>query len=195
MKENPHNVPSPLVGKPLPHFDAQLLNDPEHLKGTSRRHPRESGDPAGRRHPRESGDPELNVLEKHRITDQDLVGHIALLNVWATWCISCRAEHSVLMHAAQTENVTIYGLDYKDSRPEALQWIKHYGNPYKAIIFDPKGTLAMELGVYGTPETFLIDKNGIIQYKYIGPVSPEAWSNDLLPKIKQLQRSVGRTSP
>jgi len=122
-----------------------------------------------------------------RFTNRQLQGQVSLLNVWATWCVSCRAEHSVLMAIAKTNQVPIYGLDYKDERQTAQRWLKVKGNPFKENIFDGHGRLAIDWGVYGTPETFIIDKKGIIRYKFIGPMSYEDWLDDILPRVKQLQ--------
>jgi len=120
------------------------------------------------------------------ISNHDLKGHVLLLNVFATWCLSCRAEHPVLMDIKNSKAVRIYGLDYKDSRKTALSWLKQYGNPYTKIIYDPDGRVGMNLGVYGTPETFIIDREGIVRYKYVGPMSPRAWRKQVLPRVKKL---------
>jgi len=124
------------------------------------------------------------------LSNQQFLGHISLLNVWATWCISCRAEHPILMEIAQSKEVALYGLDYKDDRKMAKQWLAKYGNPYQIIAFDPTGQLGIDLGVYGTPETFIIDQKGFVRFKYVGPISPTVWQDELLPKIKQLQNHV-----
>ncbi len=121
------------------------------------------------------------------ITNQVFLGHVSLLNVWATWCISCRAEHPVLMDIAQSNRVVLYGLNYKDDRNAAIDWLAKFGNPYRDIIFDHKGELAINFGVYGSPETFVIDRNGVIRYKYIGPISPTAWEEEILPVIEKLE--------
>lgn len=121
------------------------------------------------------------------VTEQQFKGHVSLLNVWATWCITCRAEHSVLMDIANSGAVMIYGLNYKDDPVAAKQWLKTYGNPYQDIIIDNRGTLAIDLGVYGSPETFIIDSHGIIRYKYIGAISPDVWRDKLLPEVKKWQ--------
>ena len=126
--------------------------------------------------------------ENVRITNKALIGHVSLLNVWATWCLACKAEHSVLMDMAKSQKVTIYGLDYKDTREDAKHWLSKRGNPYQKSIFDPAGTLAINFGVYGTPETFIIDKQGIIRYKYIGPISPETWQETILPLVELLEK-------
>lgn len=120
-------------------------------------------------------------------TAQDLHGHISLVNVWATWCISCRVEHPALMDIAQTNKIAIYGIDYKDQQSDAQQWLAQNGNPYKLVGFDGDGSTAINWGVYGTPETFIIDKNGIVRYKYVGPVSDEIWQEQLLPVVTKLE--------
>jgi len=122
-----------------------------------------------------------------KITQDDFKGKVTLLNVFATWCYSCRAEHAVLMDVhRQNDQINFIGLDYKDERTDALQWLKQLGNPYANIIFDPHGKLALDLGVYGTPETYVIDEKGIIRYKHIGPLSPDDWQEKVLPVIQRL---------
>ncbi len=123
------------------------------------------------------------------ITNQDLKGHVSLLNVFATWCLSCRAEHPVLMEIHNSHLVKIYGLNYKDQRQLAESWLIKFGNPYSEVIYDPKGTVGINLGVYGTPETFIIDAKGIIRYKYIGPISPEEWRDTIKPEVEKLKRA------
>lgn len=113
-------------------------------------------------------------------------GQIALLNVWASWCTSCAEEQVFLLRLAR-EKVAIYGLNYKDRPRDAKRWLREWGNPYRAIGIDREGKLAIDLGVYGTPETFLIDKKGIITYRHIGVVDETVWKRDFLPRIKQLQ--------
>ncbi len=122
---------------------------------------------------------------KKTLTQKQFLGHVSLLNVWATWCVSCHAEHLVLMDIARSKKVLIYGLNYKDDSNSARRWLKKYGNPYEAVISDEKGTLAIDFGVYGTPETFLIDGEGIIRYKYIGPVSLEVWQEKIAPEVER----------
>ena len=121
-------------------------------------------------------------------TEKDLNGKISLFNVWATWCESCRDEHSVLMDIERDYQIPIYGLDYKDQRLSAVQWLHQFGNPYKLVGFDGNGTVAIDWGVYGTPETFVIDKSGYIRYKFIGPLTIEAWRDELLPIVRKLQK-------
>lgn len=116
-----------------------------------------------------------------------LKGQVSLLNVWATWCLACRDEHQSLLDIAR-EGVTIYGLDYKDNRQDALQWLNALGDPYQAIAFDGDGRVAIDWGVYGAPETFLIDKKGIIRYKHVGMVTAAVWKKRLGPLYRQLEQ-------
>lgn len=118
---------------------------------------------------------------------QDLRGKVALLNVWATWCVSCRAEHPVLMALAKQGEVDIYGLNYKDTRPEAVQWLQFYGNPYVSNAFDADGRAGIDWGVYGTPETFVIDTKGVVRYKHVGPLDEAVLQQRILPLIRDLK--------
>ena len=135
---------------------------------------------------------ELNSLTKpeQTLTEEDLKGRVTLLNVWATWCVACRAEHQFLMTLAR-EGVPIFGVNYKDQRQPALQWLATLGDPYIASIYDPQGNLALELGVYGAPETFVLDRNGVVAYKHIGPLTLDVWNDKLLPLFQQLVTSQG----
>jgi cytochrome c biogenesis protein CcmG/thiol:disulfide interchange protein DsbE len=117
----------------------------------------------------------------------DMRGRVWMLNVWASWCVSCRVEHPVLMDLAKTGVVPIYGLDYKDQPDEAKKWLVQFGNPYQLSAVDAKGVVGIDYGVYGVPETYVIDKRGVIRYKQIGPVTPEVLKNKVLPLVKQLQ--------
>ena len=117
----------------------------------------------------------------------DMKGRVWMLNVWASWCVSCRVEHPVLMDLAKTGIVPIYGLDYKDQAEDAKRWLVQYGNPYKLSAVDAKGQVGIDYGVYGVPETYVIDKRGVIRYKQIGPVTPEALQSKILPLVKQLE--------
>ena len=121
------------------------------------------------------------------LTPADLKGQVWLLNVWASWCVSCRQEHPLLVELGKANMVPIYGLNYKDQRPDALKWLDQFGNPYTASIMDPDGRVGIDYGVYGVPETFLIDKGGVIRYKQIGPITPEVLQQKLLPMIRSLQ--------
>jgi cytochrome c biogenesis protein CcmG/thiol:disulfide interchange protein DsbE len=132
----------------------------------------------------------LAALEEpnRTLTRADLVGRRAfLLNVWATWCVSCRAEHDVLMQIARQGDVPIYGLNYKDDRDEAVRWLKRLGNPYVSNLSDPEGRFGLNLGVYGTPESFLVDKEGTIVHKHVGPITTAIWQQELRPVIDALK--------
>jgi cytochrome c biogenesis protein CcmG/thiol:disulfide interchange protein DsbE len=118
----------------------------------------------------------------------DLKGQVSLLNVWASWCVSCRQEHPLLVKLAKQNILPIYGLDYKDQREDGLGWLQHLGNPYAASAFDADGKVGIDLGVYGVPETFVVDKQGIIRHKHTGPITEEAWQSTLLPLIVKLQQ-------
>src|SRR3990167_402201 len=125
--------------------------------------------------------------EKKITSNHDLFGHVTLLNIWATWCIACAEEHAFLMELAQKKQFVLYGLNYKDNPAAAKKWLKQYGNPYQRIAIDPKGTAAIDWGVYGTPETFIIDQNGIIRYKQIGPITAAVWEKTLRPIVEKLK--------
>ena len=123
------------------------------------------------------------------VSEQQLRGQVWLLNVWASWCVSCMQEHPVLVELSKTGVVPIYGLDYKDKRADALAWLGKNGNPYTVTISDPEGRVGIDYGVYGVPETYVIDKAGVIRFKQIGPVTPEVLSEAILPLVKKLQAS------
>lgn len=117
----------------------------------------------------------------------DMKGQVWLMNVWASWCVSCRAEHEFLMQVAENRRVPIVGLNYKDKEPgAALGWVSQLGNPYLAVAVDIDGRVGIDYGVTGTPETFLIDRNGIIRLKHVGPLNPEVWRDKIEPKLKEL---------
>ena len=123
------------------------------------------------------------------ISDADLRGKVSVLNVWATWCTSCRAEHEALVEFARTSKVAIYGLNYKDNRADAQRWLMQLGNPYIANAFDPDGRAGIDWGVYGAPETFIMDKHGIIRHKHIGPLTGQVIATEILPLIAKLEAS------
>lgn len=127
---------------------------------------------------------------KRMLSRKDLLGKVTLFNVWASWCVSCRDEASVLDALSKRKIVPIYGLNYKDQRASALEWLKVFGNPYVVNAFDHKGNVAINWGVYGVPETFVVDAKGIIRYKQIGPVTPEVLRNKILPLVRRLQREA-----
>jgi cytochrome c biogenesis protein CcmG/thiol:disulfide interchange protein DsbE len=117
----------------------------------------------------------------------DMKGKVWMLNVWASWCVACREEHALLVDFAGKQVLPIIGLNYKDVRDDALGWLQQGGNPYNISVMDADGRVGIDYGVYGVPETFLIDGNGRIRYKQIGPINADVLNAVLLPKIKQLQ--------
>ncbi len=131
--------------------------------------------------------PRLDDPETPFDSAERLRGRVSLFNVWASWCVACRQEHPFLMQLAR-QGVTIYGLDYKDTREAGLQWIERLGNPYRAVAFDTDGKVAIDWGVYGVPETFVIDKQGVIRYKHIGPITPKDWEEKLGPLVAYLEK-------
>ena len=139
---DPTELPSALIGKPLPSFSLTVLEDENATK-----------------------------------TQSDIVGP-ALLNVWATWCVSCRVEHGYLNQLAQ-RGIRIYGLNYKDEREAANRWLTRLGNPYVFNLFDADGKLGLNLGVYGAPETYVIDRAGTIVYRHVGILSDAVWSEKI----------------
>ena len=152
LKRDPREVPSPLVGKPAPHFDLPLLKQPD-----------------------------------KRFSQKDMLGKVWVMNVWASWCPPCLAEHPVVTELAKT--VPVVGLNYKDARDNALPWLRKNGDPYALSVHDPAGRIAIDYGVYGVPETYVIDQRGVIRYKHIGPVSVEALQDKILPLVRKLQQS------
>lgn len=119
---------------------------------------------------------------------EDMRGKVWVLNVWASWCVSCRDEHPLLLEYAKTGAVPIYGLNWKNDRDEALAWLNDLGNPYVLSASDRDGRVAIDYGVYGAPETYLIDQNGTIRFKQIGPLTPDVWEKKFLPLVQQLNR-------
>ena len=128
--------------------------------------------------------PSLDDPER-TLSEADIKGRPALVNVWATWCPSCRHEHPVLNLLAE-RGVVIHGVNYKDDNGAALKWLAEYHNPYQLDIRDEQGTLGLDLGVYGAPETFLIDAKGIIRYKHVGIVDASVWREQLAPLYQGL---------
>ena len=153
LGRDPHEVPSPLIGKAAPTFQLPQLKDP----GKS-------------------------------FSAQQMRGKVWLLNVWASWCVSCREEHPLLLDYARSAAVPIYGLNYKDKREDALKWLEQLGDPYVLSAADEDGRVAIDYGVYGAPETYLIDRDGVIRFKQVGAVTPEIWERKILPLVKDLNR-------
>ena len=121
------------------------------------------------------------------LTATDIKGQVALVNVWATWCPNCAMENPELMRIAIKDGIPIYGIDYNDDPSKAAEWLKNNGNPYKFNIVDDKGTLGIDLGVYGAPETFILDADGVIQHRYVGPIDRRAFNDEILPIINALK--------
>jgi len=151
---NPREVPSPLIGKPAPHFEL----------------------------------PQLHEGAK-TFTEKDMLGKVWMLNVWASWCVTCREEHPVLLDLAKGGGILLYGLNYKDKREDGLAWLKTMGDPYQLSVYDVEGRVGIDYGVYGVPETYVIDKLGVIRYKRIGPLTPEIVKDKLLPLVQELGRA------
>jgi cytochrome c biogenesis protein CcmG/thiol:disulfide interchange protein DsbE len=122
------------------------------------------------------------------ISPSDMAGQVWLLNVWASWCVSCREEHPHQMDLFKRNAAPIVGLNYKDERQDGITWLRQFGNPYSVSAFDNDGRVGIDFGVYGVPETFVIDKRGVIRYKHVGPLTPEVITGKLLPLIKELNR-------
>lgn len=153
LTRDPHEIPSPLIGKPAPAFTAPVLNRPGETLST-----------------------------------KDMLGKVWLLNTWASWCVACRQEHPLLVEFSKSNPLPIIGLDYKDKESDGMQWLARYGNPYTVSVTDRDGRIGIDFGVYGVPESFLIDKAGIIRYKQIGPFTEEALRDKLIPLIKELDK-------
>jgi len=123
------------------------------------------------------------------LSTADMRGKVWLLNVWASWCESCRIEHPLLVEMSKQNIVPIVGLNYKDKDDLGRAWLAERGDPYTASVVDADGRVGIDWGVYGVPETFVIDKNGIIRYKQIGPVSAEALQKTIVPLIRELEKA------
>ena len=161
LNRNPSEVPSPLVGKPAPMFTLPRLDaDPQAPAGT----------------------------QNASFSPKDMAGKVWLLNVWASWCVSCRQEHPVLVDFAKLNIAPLIGLDYKDQRADAKGWLAKFGDPYTLSVVDADGRVGIDYGVYGVPETYVIDKAGLIRFKQIGPVTNEILQTKILPLVKELQR-------
>jgi len=152
LYESETELPSPLIGKPIPEFKLR------------------------------------NLITEEFVTNDQIIGNISLINVWATWCVGCEIEHEFLVELSQDRNLNlpIIGLNWKDDDQLAKLWLKQLGDPYILVLKDPEGKTAIDFGVYGAPETFLIDSNGIIHFKHIGPLDREIYEQDILPLIGEL---------
>ena len=120
------------------------------------------------------------------VSTRDLRGQVWVLNVWASWCVACRDEHATMVEMAKLKLVPIYGLNYKDQRADALGWLARFGNPYVASLSDTDGLVGIDYGVYGVPETFVIDKAGVIRRKFVGPVTAQTVRDEIVPLVARL---------
>lgn len=121
-------------------------------------------------------------------SSKDMLGKVWLLNTWASWCVACREEHPILVEFSKTNPLPIIGLDYKDKDVEGLKWLARFGNPYQMAVTDADGRIGIDFGVYGVPESFVIDKAGLIRYKQIGPFTEESIRTKLIPLVKELNQ-------
>lgn len=130
--------------------------------------------------------PQLHKADMN-FTPEQMKGKVWVLNVWASWCAACRSEHPLFMEIARRNDVPLVGLNYKDQRPDAMTWLRQLGDPYILSISDISGLTGIDYGVYGVPESFIIDKEGVIRYKHVGPVSRTDWNEVMMPKIQELR--------
>lgn len=122
------------------------------------------------------------------VSNEALLGQVSLVNVWASWCVSCRAEHAELMRLAREEkDIQIFGLNWKDEAPDALRMLRQTGNPYVVSAYDPDNQVGIHFGVYGAPETFVVDQQGVIRHKHIGPIDRRVWEETLRPLVQQIK--------
>lgn len=128
--------------------------------------------------------------ERPRVTDAALKGQVSLVNFWASWCAACLAEHPYLMEISLRMGVPILGINYKDTRQDALQWLRRYGNPFAVVAFDPSGRVGFNFGVGAIPETFVVDATGTIRHKVVGPITPEIMNETLIPLLNRLRRDA-----
>ncbi len=154
LKLDPHEVPSPLIGKPAPPFALGRLDDPTRTVHLA-----------------------------------DMRGKVWILNAWASWCAPCREEHPVLIAFSKKHLVPLYGLDYKDQRANATFLLTQLGDPYDASMFDEEGRVGIDYGITGVPETFVIDQNGVIRMKHVGPLTPEILSTEIEPLLERLKKA------
>jgi cytochrome c biogenesis protein CcmG, thiol:disulfide interchange protein DsbE len=130
-----------------------------------------------------------DLLDPSRaVSNAALKGQVYVLNVWGTWCVACREEHEALLAISQQHVVPIIGLDWKDQRDRAQQWLQQLGNPYQAVAFDSDGRTGVNWGVYGAPETYLVDQQGRVIYKFISPMTQQVWEREFLPRIAAARR-------
>jgi len=126
-------------------------------------------------------------------TSNDIAGEVALINVFGSWCAACVVEHPMLMEIAESDEVVLVGIDWKDPHGAGTRWLEKHGNPYDFVGDDAAGRTAIDLGVTGAPETFIVDRNGQIRYKQIGPITPRIWRDQIRPLVLQLKEQEPRT--
>jgi cytochrome c biogenesis protein CcmG/thiol:disulfide interchange protein DsbE len=129
--------------------------------------------------------PRLDAPDR-TFSQKEMLGKVWILNVWASWCPPCLAEHPIISELAKSGIAPVVGLNYKDQREDALPWLKRHGNPYALSVSDIKGRIGIDYGVYGVPETYVIDRKGVIRYKHIGPVTPDDAEKKFKPLVKEL---------
>ena len=143
--------------------------------------------------------PDFRLQNLHKMSEQfsnqDMKGKVWLLNVWASWCVACRQEHPLLVQMARKGDVPIYGLNYKDAPTQARQWLKQHGDPYELSVVDYEGKVGIDYGVYGVPETFVIDKRGVIRHKVIGPISNTVLRDCVMPMVSILEQEDEQVVP
>ncbi len=122
-----------------------------------------------------------------RVGNADLLGQPYLLNVWGSWCPACRDEHPVITELAASGAVRVIGYDYKDTTEDAQRWLQQFGNPYELVITDEEGRAALDWGIYGAPESFLVDAQGVVRWKFVGPITPEVVRDQLMPELEKLK--------
>ncbi len=128
---------------------------------------------------------------QHHLKSADLRGSIVLLNVWATWCVACRQEHEVLMEISRDSTTPLYGLNWRDQRVDAVRWLRRLGDPYRASAFDGDGRVGAALGVAGAPETYVLDREGRIVHRHVGPLTREVWRQNVSPLLDKLRGQAG----
>ena len=153
LSRDPRELPSPLIGKPVPGFTLPTLPDPQ-----------------------------------ARWSPESMRGKVWLLNVWGSWCAACQVEHPLLLDLAKAGTLPIVGLAWKDMPNNSKAWLQRLGDPYSVVISDFAGKAAIDLGVYGAPETFLIDREGIVRFKHVGPITPQVLDGKLMPLVRSLAR-------
>lgn len=127
------------------------------------------------------------LMDSQPISNEQMTGQARLVNIWASWCVACRAEHDVLKQIAKSNEVSLFGINYKDTKGDAIAWLYELGNPFEVNIVDAEGDLGVDLGVYGAPETFLVDSRGVIRYKHVGPLTNDIWSQEIRPLLGTLE--------